>query len=121
MDAKQKIHQANLELWIQRFKDKSASGLTVKEWCEQNNLSVHAYNYWKHLAKQSYINSILPDIVPVPLPAQIPAPMTEQYTPIVSRDSRNSIQLSLNDIHIDIGPNAPDDIILSIIKAVRHV
>ncbi|WP_442969665.1 IS66 family insertion sequence element accessory protein TnpA [Roseburia sp. TF10-5] len=30
--------------WTTRFSDQKASGLTVKEWCNQNNLSIHTYN-----------------------------------------------------------------------------
>lgn len=51
MNAKQKLHQVHLQEWTVRFADQKASGLTVRQWCEQNNLSFHTYNYWKHLLK----------------------------------------------------------------------
>ena len=47
MNANQKLHQASLELWAERIKDHAASNLTISEWCARNNLSIHAYNYWK--------------------------------------------------------------------------
>ena len=52
MNAKQKLHQVHLQEWTVRFADQKASGLTVRQWCEQNNLSFHTYNYWKHLLKR---------------------------------------------------------------------
>ena len=72
MTAKQKLHQSNLALWMARFNDQAASGLSVRVWCKRNNLSYHAYNYWKHLAKESYVDAIMPDIVPISTPVISP-------------------------------------------------
>ena len=68
MNARTKIHQLHLNEWITRFSEQKASGLTVKQWCEQNHLSVHAYNYWKHLVKEDLSRQVLPDIVPLAFP-----------------------------------------------------
>ena len=65
MNAKTKTHQLHLNEWITRFSEQKASGLTVKQWCEQKHLSVHAYNYWKHLVKEYLSRRVLPDIVPL--------------------------------------------------------
>ena len=40
MNARQKLHQIHLQEWTVRFADQKASGLTVRQWCEQNNLSI---------------------------------------------------------------------------------
>ena len=141
MNSKHKLHQTNLAIWIARFKEQAESGLTIKAWCEQNDVSFHAYNYWKHLAKESYVDSIIPDIVPVSLPQssdvlpEIPEqqalPLAPETTLYNSRDSRNPLEehpskapsalsLTLGDIRIDIGSGASDDVISNIIKAVRH-
>ena len=65
MNAKQKLHQVHLQEWTVRFADQKASGLTVQQWCEQNNLSFHTYNYWKHFLKEEVVEQVLPDIVPL--------------------------------------------------------
>ena len=68
MNARTKIHQLHLNEWITRFSEQKASGLTVKQWCEQKHLSIHAYNYWKHLVKEDLSRQVLPDIVPLAFP-----------------------------------------------------
>ena len=68
MNAKQKLHQIHLQEWTVRFAEQKASGLTVRQWCEQNHLSFHTYNYWKHLLKEEVVDQALPDIVPITLP-----------------------------------------------------
>ena len=69
MNARQKLHQIHLQEWTVRFADQKASGLTVRQGCEQNNLSFHTYNYWKHLLKEEVVDQALPDIVPLSVPA----------------------------------------------------
>ena len=56
MNAKQELHQAHLQEGATRFADQKASGLTVKQWCEQNLFYIHTYNYWKHLLKEEVVN-----------------------------------------------------------------
>ena len=44
MNAKQKPHQTHLKEWASRFSDQKASGLMIKQWCEENHFSIHTYN-----------------------------------------------------------------------------
>ena len=68
MNARQKLHHVHLQEWSIRFANQKVSGLTVRQWCEQNSLSFHTYNYWKHLLKEEVVDQPLPDIVPLSLP-----------------------------------------------------
>lgn len=127
MNAKQKIHQTKLSQWAVRFQEQKASGLTVKDWCEENNFTIHTYNYWKHLLKQEYVDSVLPDIVPIiTAPSSPPVlPNHQMPTPIYqSRDSfelhdTTSIHISIGDIHMDVGSSVPEEKLIKLIKAVR--
>ena len=65
MNAKAKLHQSKLSLWTARFEEQTASGLFVKEWCKQNDISIYAYQYWKSIVKETYVDSILPNIAPL--------------------------------------------------------
>lgn len=121
MNAKQKLHQAKLSDWSEIFKAQASSGLTAKEWCCQNSVSIHAYNYWKHQLKENVVDALLPDIVQVNTALLDPYPVSNE-----SRDSHNSrdqssvLTISYNDIHIRIGASISDEQILRMIKAVRY-
>ncbi len=130
MNAKQKIHQANLNKWAALIHDQKESGLTVDKWCAREGVTKHAYNYWKRILKEEALSSVaLPDIVPILPPVAAPSSYPVPYPADPSRDSRNScnmapvsnIAVTLGDIRIEIGPNASDDLIANIIKAVRYV
>lgn len=126
MNAKQKIHQTNLAKWSDLFRDQQTSGLTIKDWCAQNSISQHAYYYWKRIAKEAYVNSIIPDIVPLPaeqhseLPMVQPSAELNLYNSCKSSKTSDPVIISMGDIRIEIGASASDEMISGIIKAVRH-
>lgn len=133
MNAKQKIHQAKLSQWIGLFKEQADSGLTVRQWREKNNHSFHTYNYWKHILKEEYAATALPDIVPVfPLGPALPTPVSSnevsrmtQRISCNSRDLRDSchvgtICITIGGTEISLSPSASDEMIYRIIQAVRH-
>ena len=68
MNARQNFIRSIFRNGPSDFADQKASGLTVRQWCEQNHLSFHTYNYWKHLLKEEVVDQVLPDIVPLSLP-----------------------------------------------------
>lgn len=121
MNAKQKLHQANLTRWAAIINDQMSSGLTIRQWCFEHNISFHAYNYWKRIFKEEYVDSVLPDIVPIGLGNSLQptnAVLTNadstslcSNNSIDSRDlydshnsrTSNSTPVSIGDIRIDIG------------------
>ncbi len=127
MNAKHKIHQANLTKWAALIHEQQESGLSIDKWCDQEGITRHSYFYWKHALKEEALKSVeAPDIVPL-LPS--PKPMLPPPSPTVrSHELYNScvsittpaVSVFLGEIRIEIGANASDNLIASIIKAVRH-
>ena len=126
MKATQQIHQTKLSQWTTHFREQADSGLTVREWCQQNSLSIHAFYYWKRLAKEQYVNSLMPEIVPLkitdPQPLSVPEDLTnsDKLHNSSSQKQSNEVTVSVGDIRISIGSLASDEMISGIIKAVRH-
>ena len=125
MNSKQKLHQIKLAHWTKLFQEQASSGLTVKVWCQEHNISIHTYNYWKHLLKMECLDSLLPpehDIVPLTVP--VSAPSTTRCLPstghsLNARDC-NSISITCGDIQVNIGSSVSEEQLLRILKAVRH-
>ena len=122
MNAKTKTHQLHLNEWITCFSEQKASGLTVKQWCEQKHLSVHAYNYWKHLVKEDLSRQVLPDIVPLAFPNSQSTPdPQESSTPVcMIRTIRTTATITINGITITVDSGISEDFLRTLIKAVRH-
>ena len=126
MNAKQKLHQVHLQEWAIRFADQKASGLTVRQWCEQNHLSFHTYNYWKHLLKEEVVEQVLPDIVPLTVPAlsdsdsslETAAPEIRANRAI--RSNGSNIKLRINGVSIEIDTSVSEEFLSKLIRAVCH-
>lgn len=136
MNRIQQAHQFSLASWASRFQEQKASGLTIKAWCAQNNISIHTYNYWKHLVKQEYLDAILPPALPEIVPVS-PASLPDVSNPLVtdntnrsneSRDSSdphnlsgsNAIKIELPGIYIHLDSLSCVEMTMHILKAVYH-
>lgn len=128
MKSSHKIHQALLNEWTVRIADQKSSGLTIRQWCEQNNLSIHKYNYWKHQLKEIVVDQVLPDIAPISLPAPSslpsdftnPMPVNTNCTNRTNRTNCSMVHLTINGIDISIDASVPETFLLSLIKAARY-
>ena len=129
MNARQKLHQVHLQEWTVRFAEQKASGLTVRQWCEQNNLSFHTYNYWKHLLKEEVVNQALPDIVPISIPALPEADHSLEITKPEIRSIRanrtirpndSNVQMQVNGVSIEIDTSVSEEFLSKLIKAVCY-
>ena len=136
MNNKQKLHQIKLTQWAARFQEQADSGLSVKAWCAENNVTIHTYNYWKHKLKLEYMDSMLPaehDIVAL-TPDFFQTSSLSQTRPDNTsvfcqlHDSReshdfhkhNTLNITYGDICISVGPAVSDDKLFGILKAVRY-
>ena len=122
MNSKQKLHQIHLNEWAARFSDQKSSGLTVKQWCEQNNFTIHTYNYWKHVLKEELASQVLPDIVPLALP-EIQTPMLTIPVPdpsLANRTIRATAKLTFHDVSVEFDSDISEDFLRTILKAVRY-
>lgn len=139
MNKTQQAHLLNLANWASRFQEQKNSGLNVKVWCAQNNISIHTYNYWKHLVKQEYLESVLPPDVPeiVDISKAHSKTVSDSlniHLPACSNNSHewnnlsessdscdsNYIKIELPGIYIKFDFSVSVDKVIQILKAVRY-
>lgn len=54
MNTTKQLQQIKLDQWAVLCKEQAQSGLSVKQWCDQNGYTIYACNYWKHRLKLHY-------------------------------------------------------------------
>ena len=121
------IKQAKLKQWASLFADQKSSGLSVVDWCRQNNISRDQFFYWKRKLKDELVTNALPDIVPRSLPS---AP--DSVSPVLSpspqaKDNRatctsgSCARVYINGMTVEFDASALESLISNVVKAVRHV
>ena len=108
--------QERLEKWNAAICAQKASGLTIKEWCEQNGINSNTYYYYLARIRDAMLESSGPRLVEMEFPAaDLPA-----GKPAVQNSFLPQITITLRDCVIGIGETAPPELISSVLEAVRH-
>jgi putative transposase len=76
--------QYRLKEWTERFATRTQSGLSVREWCKSNGVSVRSYYYWlrqvrEYAAQSKAVLAVQPEVATEETtvrahPEQLPAP-----------------------------------------------
>lgn len=64
--------QIRIQQWTEIFKDKAASGLKVKEYCQLHGITKDAYFYWLKKVREATIESSGIELVKLKEPASLP-------------------------------------------------
>ena len=53
METVRKTNKVRLQKWAQIMKERKASGLSVKEWCNQTGINRNQYFYWQRKSRNT--------------------------------------------------------------------
>ena len=116
MNTTQIIHQPNLNKWADIIRDQQSSSLTVKDWCSQHQVSKDQFYYWKRKLKDKFVESQLPDIIPIS--SLISEPCCTSCTTDKTVPTPSSVIISINGISIEITENTSELLLAKVIKVV---
>ena len=113
MDTRPATANIRMQQWMTVFKEKTESGLTVDEYCDQNGISRNAYYYWLRkvrsaaLEHAAFVELKVPEAEPA---TQIPASVFVPQLTIVK-----------NDVAIGINSTTPKELLALALEVVAHV
>ena len=95
------IRQAvRLQEWSQLIEAQQASGLTIKQWCEENGIKPNTFYCRLKKIREQFIEA--PAIVPLNVPQQ----------------RHSEIHIGKNDLQISLPSDIDPDTLLSLVKAL---
>lgn len=118
MNTSKIVHQAKLNKWADIIRDQQSSSLTVKDWCSQHQVSKDQFYYWKRKLKDKFVESQLPDIIPIS--SKLEEPCCTSCTTDTTVPTLSSVIISINNISIEITDNTSELLLTKVIKAVRN-
>ena len=108
--------QERLEKWNAAICAQKASGLTIKEWCEQNGINPNTYYYYLRRIRDAMLESSGPRLMEMEFSAaDLPAEKSASPDSFLPQ-----ITITLRDCVIGIGETASPELISSVLEAVRH-
>ena len=91
----------------------SESGLSVRKWLEENNVSRSRYFYWKRKLKDSCLDQLCPSFVEVPAPAA-------EAEPSFNKEDRASAAIRIGAVSVEVYESASAGFLENLLKAARH-
>ena len=103
---KRKVRNQNMTAMIQSCQN---SGMTIKEWCFQNNVTEGSYYYWLHKIRETAIlEKERNEIVQVTLPE-------------MHLSSEEGILIKYQGVSLEIPAGTTSSDIVSILRAIKEV
>ncbi len=115
MDAKLATREFRLQQWMAIFHDRSESGLTIKQYCEERGISRDSYFYWQKIARNSAIkNSNRTTFAELNVSEQgNPAETPNQFVP--------QLTISLDRFTIGVDSETPKGLLTMALEAISDV
>lgn len=107
------MNQASLKLWRKRIADQRASGLKVTEWCEKNNLTKHAYYYWRKRIES--VDEGSSETTKMPVFAELKPTLRPM------NETKDQLQISWKDFQISISTVDSARLAAEFIKQLREL
>ncbi len=125
--------QYRQEKWANIISERNASGLSVKEWCQINNVKQTAYYYWLRKIRHSLIDSFAQQqekkegISFVPMLSNsfidnVEGGKSDSFvsTALVTT-AQPEIIIRSGEISVEFGKQTSDDLILRVLKVLKDV
>ncbi len=107
MNTREEVREMRIREWKKVFEDKAASGLSAKEYCQQNGIGKDQYFYWQKIVRESVLDEMKTNrftelSVPVSSDMFFSLTAPSPITITVGKGTIGSVQLS--QLHMMIKP-----------------
>lgn len=118
MSTREEPRQLRLASWQQIFADRAASGLSVKDYCEANNLKRDQYFYWLSIDRKNALAAMPENTSGFAL---LEEPKQEPATTGFSQDQLPGITIELGNIRISLADGIRKEQLAAVLEVITHV
>lgn len=115
---RQYTRQVRLKEWKKVFQARNESGLSVKAFCEANNISKDKYFYWMGIARQEQIKQADNQLVQLPNPETLPSEVSS-YSPVGILPSPTTIKLHINGVDVTVDQDTTPAMLKMVIGVIK--
>lgn len=121
MDTSLTVRTLRRQSWALMLREQSASGLSVKDWCAQNNLSTKSFYYRRRQVQSMILKSARePRFTELVMPG--PSELNTDLRPNVSSGIAFTPQLiiSTGDLTIGVSQDTPSQLLTDVLQVIRN-
>lgn len=114
------VRNMRRESWALMLREQAASGLSVREWCRRNELSVKSFYY-----RRRQVQEMILDSGPRPVFAEVSMPQSADSSYADSAPGLNvgfvpRLTIAFGDVLISVDQNTPMPLLADIMKVIRN-
>jgi transposase-like protein len=121
MDTKKVKLQYHLSKWMPIIHECRASGMTVKAWCLENNVSQQQFFYWQRRIREDLCTSVQTLIKEEPT---VFAPLPTQDCHKVTTKSdlfRPDLVINIGNCRLELSNQTSPELLQTVLKVIDHV
>lgn len=115
MNMKKISHEMNLKKWTQIVEECRNSGQTAKAWCEENNINIKTYYYWKRRVCNAVYNEL------AIANGNKAVPVFTEVKIAKGRSLDVAITLNINNISLEIHNGAEERVIAQTLRLLGSI
>lgn len=121
MDTSLVVRNMRRQSWALMLKEQSASGLTVREWCRQNHLSVKSFYYRRRQVQEMILDATEePSFAELVLPEPEPSGLKQESSGSVSSCFVPQLTISARDLMVGVTQETPRQLIADVLEVIRN-
>lgn len=114
--------QLQLQKWTTLIQEYMSSGMKLKDWLYENNISKDQYYYWHRKLKMEAIKCNMPTFIDVTEVSQPPAVVEPKNLSVAHEDKTEpAAVIRFQNCSIEINNTASSEIIGNLVKAMAYV
>lgn len=98
--------------WVLMVQEQSRSGLSIRDWCSQNNISTKTFYYRRKQIRSEFLQAASPVF------AELIPPETEKAS--VADGFRPQLTICIKDAVIGIDQETPRQLLVSVLEVMRN-
>ena len=102
--------QANKEKWTTIVEAQQSSGQTQKAWCQENQVNIHKFNYWK----KRLTTKSTQDATSEPIG-------TFEWANVVVENFSSEIEIEVGSVRIHLKSNFDEDLLKKLIRTLQAI
>ncbi|MDF2614082.1 MAG: Transposase [Clostridia bacterium] len=118
MSIKDSTREYRLSGGLPIIKECRNSGMSVKNWCEQNDVNEKRFYYWQRKLREAAAEA-LPSAAKQPTFVQVPVPM-ESPSPSERPAFIPSMVLKVGNASLELSETVPPELLASVLKVLTH-
>lgn len=116
MSIKDSTREYRLSQWLPIIKECRNSGMSVKDWCEQNNVNEKRFYYWQRKIREAATEA-LPSVTKQPAFVQVPAPI-KSPNPLEMPTFIPSMVLKVGNVSLELSDTVQSELLASVLKVL---